>query len=130
MAKARAAAAAKRAAAGFVPKVKKESTSPARVRRTKEEIAADKAATAAAKANRPPIDRAAQMAKARAVAAANRAAKGIAPKPKPVSDGPKMTKAEALAKGRAVAAANRAAKALLAEAPEAPATGMTKKKAK
>jgi DinB superfamily len=106
LAKARAAAAANRAALGHVPKVK---TEPIRIRRTPEQIAADTAAAAKAKAARPPIDRAAQMAKARAVALANRLAAGYVPKEKVVNDGPKLTRTEALAKARATAAANRAA---------------------
>lgn len=111
MAKARAARMAKLAAEGRTPKPKKESTGPKRIRRTKEQIEADKARLAAEKAARPPIDRVAQMAKARAVRMAKLAAQGHVPKPKKESTGPKVPidRVAQMAKARAARMAKLAA---------------------
>ena len=103
MEKARAAAAANRAAKAASAPKKPEPAKPTRVRRSPEEVAAEKLA----KANAPKLSRAEVMEKARAAAAANRAAKGQPAKPKKDPNAPKLSRAEVMEKARAARSAKK-----------------------
>jgi len=103
MEKARAAAAVNRAAKAANAPKKIEPEKSTRVRRSAEEVAAEKLA----KANMPKLSRAEVMEKARAAAAANRAAKGEPAKPKKDPNAPKLSRAEVMEKARAARAGKK-----------------------
>ncbi|GAB4497637.1 MAG: hypothetical protein OHK0019_31600 [Saprospiraceae bacterium] len=121
LAKARAARATKRAQESPAA-LKKTETPPKRTRRSSAEVAAEKAAKAAA----PKLSRAEILAKARAARAAKQGQ--AAPKKVAKPEGPKLSRTEILAKARAARAAKRAQEA--PAAPKAKPSGQKQKSAK